>query len=224
MCTTHFRLQPKIADLESRIVYALCFLILALCLPALVDGATIDADNEARQPFYVSLYADHKARTKGDIVTIIISESSRASKSAATQTSKKSGQSGSLNDLFGLGNLPLKMGVDAGSDYSGSGTTTRSGSMDARVSAFIREVLPGGNLVLEGTRQVTVNDDTQLITVSGVVRPQDIGQDNTVLSIYMADAQIKYVGQGPTAQRPGILTRILQTPFHWVAGVFQRIF
>jgi flagellar L-ring protein precursor FlgH len=172
----------------------------------------------------ISLYADHKARRVGDIVTIIVLESSRASKSAATKTSKRSDSSGSLNDLFGLGNLPLKMGADAGSDYSGSGTTTRSGTMEAKISAFVKQLLPNGNLVLEGTRKVAVNDDVQEIMVSGIVRPQDVRADNSVLSIYLADAQIKYLGEGPIAQRPGILTRILQTPFHWVASLMRKIF
>ena len=179
----------------------------------------------ARNDFLsVSLYADHRARRVGDIVTIIVVESSKATKSAATQTSKKSEASGSLSDFFGLGELPLSMGTDAGSGYSGTGSTSRSGSMEAKISAIVTQVLPNGNLVLEGTRQVTVNDDIQTITINGIVRPKDVGADNSILSIYLADAQIKYVGDGPTAQRPGIVTRILQTPFHWVAGIFRRIF
>jgi flagellar L-ring protein precursor FlgH len=175
---------------------------------------------------YISLYSDHKANRVGDIVTIIIAESSRASKSDATQTSKKSGSNGSLSDLFGLGKLPLSVGVDGGSDYSGSGTTTRSGSMDAKISVSVKEILPNGNLVLEGTRNVNVNDDMQTITISGMVRPEDIAPDNTVLSIYMANAEIKYKGQGQSTQTPGIITgatKILLAPFHWVAGIFRKI-
>lgn len=182
----------------------------------------------AYDPFsnFVSPYADHKAQRVGDIITIIITESSRASKSSATKTSKKSGSKSSLSDFFGLGDagLPMKMGVDAGSDYSGSGTTTRSGTMEAKVSASVKQVLPNGNLMLAGNRQVTVNDDVQTITISGIVRPQDIMADNSVLSMYLADARIQYAGEGPIAQKPGIVTRILQTPFHWVAGAFRKIF
>jgi len=181
--------------------------------------------NNPRNNFLAfSLYADHRARHVGDIVTIIVVESSKATKSAATQTSKKSESSGSLSDFFGLGDLPLSMGVDAGSGYTGAGSTSRSGSMEAKISAIVSQVLPNGNLLLEGTRQVTVNEDVQTITVTGIVRPQDIGPDNTILSIYLANAQIKYVGDGPTAQKPGIVTRIIQTPFHWVAGIFRKIF
>ncbi len=177
---------------------------------------------------FVSLFSDHKAHRIGDIVTIIVAESSKASNSDTTQASKKSGTNGSLSELFGLGvnKLPLKVGIDADSGYSGSGTTTRSGSMDARISVSVKEVLPNGNLLLEGTRNVTINDDSQTITISGVVRPYDIGADNTVLSIYMADAQIKYKGKGPSSSSQGPITKVskaLLTPFHLVAGLFRKI-
>lgn len=176
---------------------------------------------------YVSLYSDHKARRVGDIVTVIIAESSKASNTDTTQTSKKSGTNGSLNDLFGLGKMPIKVGVDADSGYSGSGTTSRSGSMNARISVSVKEVLPNGNLMLEGTRNVTINDDEQTIIISGIVRPYDITSDNTVLSIYMADAQIKYKGQGASSSSQGPVTKIakvLLMPFHLVSGLFHKIF
>lgn len=175
---------------------------------------------------FVSLYSDHKARRVGDIVTIIISESSKASKSDTTQTSKKSGAKGSLSELFGLGNLPLNANVEGGSTYADSGLTTRSGSMDAKISVSVKEVLPNGNLKLEGTRNISVNNDVQTIIISGIVRPEDIKPDNTVLSIYLADAEIKYKGQGSISQRPGIVTgvsRILMAPFHFVSGIFRKI-
>ncbi len=175
---------------------------------------------------FISLYSDHKARRVGDIVTIIVSESSKAVKSDATQTSKKSSADGSLSELFGLGNLPLKANIEGGSAYADSGSTTRSGSMDAKISVSVKEVLPNGNLKLEGTRNISVNNDVQTIIISGIVRPEDIRPDNTVLSIYLADAEIKYKGQGSTSQRPGIVTgvsKILMAPFHFVSSVFRKI-
>lgn len=182
--------------------------------------STVPADNSGG---YISIYSDHIARRVGDIITIIIDESSKASKTASTKSSKKSEANGSLNDLFGLSKLPLKMGTEAGSDYSGSGTTARSGNMEAKISAFVKRVLPNGNLVLEGSREVTVNDDIQVITICGIARPQDINLDNTILSIYLADAKIKYSGEGIIAQRPGIITKIIQTPFRWIASIFRRL-
>ena len=179
---------------------------------------------------YRSLYSDQKAQHVGDIVTIIIAESSKASKSTTTKNSKKTGSDGRLSELLGLavGDLPLNLGVNGGSDYSGSGTITRSGNMEARLSSVVKEVLPNGNLVLEGTRQVTINNDVQTITISGIVDPKAITQDNTVLSTYVANAQIKYAGEGPTSSDPGFITRyaikILQMPFNLVSGIFRRIF
>ena len=81
--------------------------------------------------------------------------------------------------------------------------------------------------MLEGTRNVTINDDAQMITISGTVRPYDIEPDNTVLSIYMANAQIKYKGQGPSSSSQGPVTKIakvLLAPFHLVSGLFHKIF
>lgn len=173
--------------------------------------------------YYLPLYADHKARRVGDIVTIIIYESSKASKSSATNTNEKSDANASLSELFGLTGLPLKMGTSNESGYTGSGTTTRSGSMEARISVTIKQILPNGNLLLEGTRQVTVNDDIQEIVLNGIVRPQDIRSDNTVISTYLAEAKIKYTGEGRSSQRPGIITRIIRTPFHWISNIFRKL-
>lgn len=232
--------------------YALCSIICALAIYGTPCFAEAEAKAEAQgdaveqksaqpdisqssggetnavNPFsnFRSPYADQRARQVGDIVTIIITESAKASKSSATKTSKKSGADGGLSELFGLGmsRLPMSMGVDASSDYSGAGSTTNSGSMEAKVSAAVKQVLPNGNLALEGSRQVTVNDDVQTITITGIVRPQDIMANNTVRSMYMADAKIGYVGDGPIAQRPGIVSRIIQTPFHLVSRFFRSIF
>lgn len=195
--------------------------IISIFCIVLVEESLLSADTD-----YVSLFADHKARHVGDIITIIIDESSSASKSDASQISKKSASSGSLEDFFGIGNLPLKVGVDAGSGYSDSGTIKRSGTMSARVSATIKEVLPNGNLVLEGTRNIAVNDEVQTITISGVIRPQDISSDNTVLSIYLANAEIKYKGKSAMQAQPGIVTNVMKvilSPFHWVASIFGRL-
>ncbi|NLA58040.1 MAG: flagellar basal body L-ring protein FlgH [Firmicutes bacterium] len=77
------------------------------------------------------------------------------------------------------------------------------------------EVLPNGNLVIEGTQSLIVNNETQEITVRGVIRPQDIEPDNTILSTYIADATISYQGSGilGAQDKPGILTRILNWIF-----------
>lgn len=161
-----------------------------------------------------SLFSDTKARQVGDLVTMIIVERSQATQSASTQTgSEGKVQVGpiSLADIVPV-IPPLSAG---GSDSAGAkGSTTRGGSLNARMTAQVVEVLPNGNLVIEGRQTIIVNGEEQIIVVSGQVRPQDIAPDNTVLSTFVADATIVYHGTGPIGdkQTPGLLTRL----FNWL--------
>ena len=178
----------------------------------------------------VNLFADAKARRVGDIVTINIVENSRASKNANTTTGRNNSLQAGTNALMGYenpSNVPFiggvfnelnlrpNLGIDANyaSTFSGSGTTARTESMNARLSARIIQVLPNGNLVLRGSQEILVNNERQYITIQGVVRPYDISNDNTVLSTYIADARIDYTGQGDLSrkQREGWLSRFFDT-------------
>jgi flagellar L-ring protein precursor FlgH len=154
-----------------------------------------------------------KARKVGDVVTIIITEQSRADASSQMDANTKSEISGGP----GLGFLtPLgSWGVDTENKYQGDGSTSRSGNLQAEISARIAEVLPGGLFRLVGTRSVDINGDRQLIEISGVCRPRDIQADNTILSTFISDAQIAYSGTGPVddAAQPGVLTRIVNWLF-----------
>jgi flagellar L-ring protein precursor FlgH len=96
-------------------------------------------------------------------------------------------------------------------EFDGSGQTSRDETMTASITARVVDVTPEGNLFIRGTREVKVNNETQYITLTGLIRPEDISPDNTVLSSYIADAQIAYSGSGSVSdkQRPGWLTRAL---------------
>lgn len=165
---------------------------------------------------------DPKARRIGDIVTVSIVESSTATNDADTKTERKSSIAAQVESFLGMekgfptGNHPnwnpfgsIKAGMQ--NDYDGSGTTKRSGKMAASMTARVVGILPNGNLKIVGTREVTVNNETQLITLSGMIRPRDISPDNVILSTYIADAQISYTGDGVVnaKQRPGWLASIL---------------
>jgi flagellar L-ring protein precursor FlgH len=161
-----------------------------------------------------SLYADLKARNVGDIVTINIVESARASKNATTKTARDSslaaGWSGVLEKLAGdwVGN---EQGVNFKNEFDGKGETTRSSQLNAYITAQVIGLLPNGNLVIQGSRQVQVNNENQFINIRGVIRPEDISSNNVVLSTFIADASIELTGQGVISdnQRPGWLARIL---------------
>ena len=164
---------------------------------------------------------DFKARRKGDIITIVISETSSASKQADTATDRSSSINAGMPNFLGLerhaaftkafGDLNNLINANGESKFTGSGSTSRQENLTATISARVIDVLPNGNLLLEGRRNVKVNNEDQEIVLQGVVRPRDIGTDNTVNSIYVADAKISYSGTGIISdrQKPGWLMNII---------------
>jgi len=167
-----------------------------------------------------SLFSDQRARYVGDILTVKITEISQASESATTDTSRKSQTVGQITGLLGLENHqngPLKNMPNLinsnmpNNDFSGAGATTRTGSLSATITVRVMEVLPNGNLAIEGKREIYVNNEKKEILLQGIVRPRDIAFDNSVLSTQVADAKVKYTGIGVVAekQRPGWGQRVL---------------
>jgi flagellar L-ring protein precursor FlgH len=162
------------------------------------------------------LFSDPKARRAGDIITIRIAESSSASNSADTSTDRDSSLSAGIDQLFGVDTSTLQDFSVSGnikSDFEGAGSTTRSGKLDAFITARVVEVLPNGNLKVIGSREIMVNNEKQIMTIYGVVRPRDIAEDNVVLSTFVADARIAYSGAGivDDRQRPGWLANGLNS-------------
>lgn len=167
------------------------------------------------------MFINAKARRVGDIVTIKIVETSSASNQASTDTKRESSVDVGLNSLF---NLEHSLGSESaffnpfgpvgstyGSEFGGSGKTARSGALTAYITARIIQLLPNGNLIIEGNREVRVNNENQVITLTGMVRSRDVSADNVIQSTYIADAKISYSGSGIAndQQRPGWLVRIL---------------
>lgn len=177
------------------------------------------------------LFLDTKARNIGDIVTIEIAESSKATNKANTTTGRDSSLSAGIDSLFGIENwwqdkVLRALGTDmpkvnpfgaasvAGSmssDFKGDGTTSRSGDLTAFITCRVTEVLPNGNLRIVGTREIMVNHENQVIVLSGVIRPRDINDQNIIASRFIADAKIAYSGSGiiDDRQRPGWMANIL---------------
>ena len=171
-----------------------------------------------------ALFQDRRAGKVGDIVTVRIVEDPEAELNANTKTSRSSNIEGKLEFLGYMKALAEKNprlaqnpGVDPlfkselTSSFDGKGTSNRDGHVAAYVPAMVMKVLPNGHLVINGKREIRVNQETQYITLSGIVRPDDIGPTNEVSSTYMADAKIVYSGTGPLAdkQKPGWLGRAI---------------
>jgi len=158
-----------------------------------------------------SLYSDPKAAEVGDLVTIIVLESTQASRSASTQTSKTN----SIGFSGGFQNKVRSTGASANGSTStalnGVGSTHSSGELTTTVTALVTEVLPNGYLRVEGTRELTINNEKETLRVSGIVRPEDIQPNNVILSNQLANPTISYTGEGWIAkqQRPNIVLRLL---------------
>ncbi len=161
----------------------------------------------------VSLFSDVRAQRVGDLVTLIIAEQTRAEQNAQTRT----GQESSVNLGPGLGilaNIIPELRVGGGDSSRAVGTTTRGGSLVARMTTRVTEILPNGNMVIEGYQLIQINGEEQILRVKGIIRPEDIRPDNTILSTYVADAEFTFIGTGPLGetQKPGLLTRF----FSWL--------
>ena len=117
-----------------------------------------------------------------------------------------------LNNLGGTNaNLSKLVDASASSKFDGSGSTSRKESLNATISAKVVDVLPNGNLKIEGRRNVKVNSEDQIVTVRGTIRQRDISAENTINSIFIADAQISYSGEGIISdrQKPGWLMNVI---------------
>lgn len=168
----------------------------------------------------VNLYSDVKARQVGDIVTINIVESAKASKNAETKTQRDSGLNANWTGLFEIISKGWKLHktpigashqVDFSNQFDGKGGTTRSSYMNAYITARVIHVFPNGNLLIRGSRQIQVNNENQYISLQGIIRPEDISSSNVILSTYVADAVIELNGYGAISdkQNPGWLVKIL---------------
>lgn len=167
------------------------------------------------------LVEDFKARTRGDTVTVVITETASASKSATTGTSRKTEVAAGIPNLLGLESnmtglskwmdLTKLLNADTSSKFDGSGSTTRKENLNATITAQVVDVLANGNMRIEGRRNVMVNNEDQIILLEGVVRPKDISSDNIVSSAQIADARITYSGKGIISdrQRPGWLMNVI---------------
>lgn len=173
-----------------------------------------------------SLYSGRRARLVGDLVTIQVVQSTQAGSQATTKLNRAGTVSAKVDALFGIetalaeipgGGPSLKIETGTTNDYDGSGDTSRIGSVTGTLTARVVEVLPNGHLVVLGRQDVRVNDETEILAVSGVVDPRDLGPDSAVLSTRVADLRLEYAGMGVVAgkQRPGWFTRVLDvvTPF-----------
>ena len=166
------------------------------------------------------MFVDMKGRTVGDIITVVIVENASASKEATTETDRKSTMSTGITNVFGLEKYISQLGNSAidptalvnastTNDFEGGGKTERKENLVATLTTQVVEVLPNGNLKIEGNKTVTVNNEMQIVKLSGMVRSADVSPRNIVDSKNILNARIAYIGEGVISdkQQQGWLVR-----------------
>jgi len=185
----------------------LLLLLISAGRPVLRGGSLWPAEG-------VGLVADRKAARAGDILTVVIQESNDASSTQNKQTTRKS----SVNDAVSQFIFPPAvsgLGTHAGqlpslqfsgqSDFTGGGQVSNSQTLNSQAAVLVTDVLPNGNLVIEGVRLLAFSGETQYVVLHGLVRPDDITSTNTVLSSHIAEARVEFINKGAVvdAEKPG---------------------
>ena len=193
-------------------------LLLVVCLTPLAAESLWHADTLSDG----NLYADATARRRGDLLTVIISETTSVSENQKTDTKRDNKVDLGVNLLPGSNQLPAAVGstalgklpglnADSSKSFQGEGKFDLTHKVQSSIAVQVVDVLDNGSLVVRGSREVLANEDRKTIQIAGIVRPSDIKSDNTVLSEKLYDLQVSIVGDGPLsqAQQQGWLGKLL---------------
>lgn len=198
-----------------------------LCLGAMLcSTGSVSADSIWTKDAAFSLVSDKTARSVGDLITVIVQESNTTKKDTSTKTDKSSSLDASLQSfLFSPaaskfmthnGKVPA-MGMTSKSGFDGKGAIANSETITHRFGVRVIDVLPNGNLMVEGLRQTTFSGESQTVILRGTLRKYDINSDNTVFSSNLADVSIRFEDSGAisNAQKKGWFSRAwdVLTPF-----------
>jgi len=151
-----------------------------------------------------AFFKDQRARQIGDILTVKVNITDRAAIANDTKRSRANAEDSGITDFFGKTKLPIVnsplptriFSGDSTSSSEGKGSVDRSEALSTNVAGVVTQVLPNGNLVIEGRQEIRVNFEIRELIVAGIIRPEDIESDNTIDSSKIAQARIAYGGRG----------------------------
>jgi flagellar L-ring protein FlgH len=152
-----------------------------------------------------AFFKDQRAHQIGDILTVKVNITDKAAIANETTRTRKNSEDSGFDNLFGQKKIPLLKNTtvpgrlftaDSNSSSDGKGTVDRKEELTTNVAAVVTQVLPNGNLVIEGRQEIRVNFEVRELIVAGIVRPEDIESDNTIVSTKIAQARIAYGGRG----------------------------
>mgnify|MGYP003625885724 FL=1 len=187
-------------------------------LPEMEDEPLVPTGSLFNANYVNNIYSDSKAHRVGDIISVILSESTQAQKNAKTEFKKAN--SATLNPITGLGgvavnfnNKAIQLGYDQSSDFKGDSKANQGNSLSGNISVHVLRVLPNGNLMIRGEKWMSLNNGDEFIRLTGIVRSQDISSNNTVTSSKVANARIEYAGTGTFAdvQEQGWLSKFFSS-------------
>ena len=167
----------------------------------LVSAQPVYKSGSLYQTSNMLLFEDPRPHKIGDLLTIILQESTNATKTASTATTKSDANTLTSPTLFGNlvtsgGTEILNTNTSQDRSFSGEGDSNQSNSLTGNITVTVVDVLSNNNLVIEGEKWLTLNQGDEYVRIKGVIRPQDVRADNTILSNRLADAQIAYSGEG----------------------------
>ncbi len=211
---------PKLTDMNAPALAASMTSSPTVIASSLPPQSTIappvPSANSLWRPGARAFFIDQRANKPGDILTVLISIDDSAKLSNSTNSSRTNATKGGVAHFFGLEQsvgkfLPSAFDPANAIDQSGNTSSQGAGSLDRQekisltVAAVVTKVLPNGNLVIQGSQEVKANNELRDLTVSGIVRPEDISSSNTIRHTQIAEARINYGGRGD-------LTRVQRTP------------
>jgi len=162
------------------------------------------------------LYSDRKASRIGDLITILLNESTDASKNADTEIKKKDANTldPTISDRVPSWKLnPISFDIDSNKQFKAETDSAQANSLNGTITVTVAQVLPNGNLFIKGEKWLTLNQGNEFIRIAGIIRPEDITTDNTISSTRVANARITYSGTGPLedSNKMGWLSRFFNS-------------
>ena len=190
-----------------------CWVLAGLCLGLMSECAAGTVEAASLWDDRANWTADARPGRIGDIVTVLVNERTDA-KDEATLDVKKSSNN-SVSDGTGILRFIRSLGLTADNSSKGDGSVERKHYARSTVACMVTDVLPNGNLLIEGTRDVRTSEETLQFQLIGVIRPQDVNSNNQIRSELIANAELAVKGKGAISrtQKPGIITQILQMIF-----------
>lgn len=188
------------------------WLLLAPLVALAAPPATADSIWDRRDPRYANLFQDNRARNVGDLITVVVNETTNANEREQRSLDKANTLTGNASYIPGL-----TFNDSFRKQFNGNAQMTSGRTFQDRLTATVVDIMPNGNLVIEGYRSRVVGTEERVLRVTGVVRPQDIGTGNAVQSTSVANFRVSYLGAGPATRtlNQNFLGRVMNRVWPW---------